>query len=80
MTDEQKVPRWADRSDRAWPIEVVPASAYDKQTKEIERLRSEHAGHERVLTAVTQWLESNQPDVFSRGLWDVVFAARRGTS
>lgn len=24
------VPRWTDRSDKTWPIEVVPAWAFDK--------------------------------------------------
>ena len=27
---------------------------------------------ERRLAAVTRWLEANQPDVFSRGLWDAI--------
>ena len=26
----------------------------------------------RRLTAVTKWLEENQPDVFARGIWDAV--------
>jgi hypothetical protein len=31
---------------------------------------------EARLTAVTLWLEREQPDVFRRGLWDAVAAAR----
>ena len=27
---------------------------------------------EGKLTAVTRWLEANQPDVFKRGLWDAI--------
>jgi hypothetical protein len=27
---------------------------------------------ERRLAAVARWLEANQPDVFSRGLWDAI--------
>lgn len=30
---------------------------------------------ERRLAAVTRWLEANQPDVFSRGLWDAIYEA-----
>ena len=33
---------------------------------------------ERRLAAVCRWLEINQPDVFSRGLWDAVEAATIG--
>ena len=25
-----------------------------------------------ALTAITKWLETNQPDVFRRGLWDAI--------
>jgi hypothetical protein len=38
-TEQKKVPRWTDRSDRTWPVEVVPAWAYDAAEKKIERLR-----------------------------------------
>ena len=27
---------------------------------------------ERRLAAIVRWLEANQPDVFSRGLWDAI--------
>lgn len=30
---------------------------------------------ERRLAAVTRWLEANQPNVFSRGLWDAIHEA-----
>jgi hypothetical protein len=33
-------------------------------------------GPEATLAAVVAWLEVNQPDVFRRGLWDAVEAAR----
>lgn len=37
---------------------------------EIARLRL----CERRLAAMTKWLEAEQPDVFSRGLWDAINA------
>ena len=27
---------------------------------------------ERIITAMTQWLDQQQPDVFRRGLWDAI--------
>lgn len=39
---------------------------------EIERLQL----CEQRLAAVTRWLEANQPDVFKRGIWDAVTAAK----
>ena len=30
---------------------------------------------EAKLTAIVHWLEKNQPDVFSRGLWDAIIEA-----
>ena len=27
---------------------------------------------ERQIAAIVTWLEANQPDVFSRGLWEVI--------
>lgn len=41
------------------------------EAAEIARLRR----CERRLAAMTRWLEVNQPDVFSRGLWDAIHEA-----
>ena len=30
----------------------------------------------RKLAAMTKWLEDNQPDVFRRGIWDVIAPPR----
>jgi hypothetical protein len=35
---------------------------------------------EGKLTAVTRWLEANQPDVFKRGLWDAIDAPIKPTT
>lgn len=45
--------------------------AYIVDEEDIERLKI----CERRLRAMTEWLEANQPDVFSRGLWDALNAA-----
>ena len=55
---------------RALPLYTSPPA------DELTRLRAEVAGHERVLTAMTKWLEKNQPDVWRRGIWDDIYAAR----
>lgn len=31
---------------------------------------------EATLTAMVKWLEDNQPDVFARGIWDAINAAK----
>lgn len=40
-TEQKPVPRWTDRSDKTWPVEVVPAWAYDDAKKEVERLQED---------------------------------------
>lgn len=37
-----------------------------------EETKQDEAKSARKLTAVIQWLEQNQPDVFRRGLWDCI--------
>ena len=32
---------------------------------------------ERIITAMTQWLEKQQPDVFRRGLWDAIAEGKK---
>ena len=43
----------------------------DEVADEIERLQS----CSRRLMATVGWMEKNQPDVFTRGLWDAINAA-----
>lgn len=33
-----------------------------------------------ALTAITKWLEANQPDVFRRGLWDAILKVGAGAT
>lgn len=33
-SDKKTVPRWTDRTDKTWPVEVVPAWAYDELKKD----------------------------------------------
>lgn len=53
MTAEKKVPRWTDRTDRSWPVEVVPAWAYDALKRENERLQWSLAEVKKEVCAVT---------------------------
>ena len=32
---------------------------------------------ERIITAMTQWLDQQQPDVFRRGLWDAIAEGKK---
>jgi len=64
-------------SDPAW---MVQAKRLDKAQKERDKARAEfHAAQgerivdlERKIKATVEWLETNQPDVFGRGLWDAI--------
>jgi hypothetical protein len=52
--------------DREYDIPVVPA------LKELDGMEARVAELERKLTAIAAWLETNQPDVFKRGLWEAI--------
>jgi len=43
------------------------------EEKQIEQLKS-------TLTAIVKWLEINQQDVFSRGLWDAINKSKESPS
>lgn len=55
---------------------AAKADRLDRLGETVVKMRAENAGHERVLTAMTKWLEKNQPDVWRRGIWDDIYAAR----
>ena len=46
---------------------LSPAHGY-----QLRRAYAETDRHKATLTAMTKWLEENQPDVFRRGLWDAI--------
>ena len=46
--------------------------------RELSRCNEKRKAHERTIAAMTAWLEKNQPDVFSRGLWDAITANAHG--
>ena len=46
--------------------------------RELSRCNEKRKKHERTIAAMTAWLETNQPDVFRRGLWDVITANAQG--
>ena len=52
--------------DREYDIPVVPA------LKELDGMEARVAELEAKLTAIAAWLETNQPDVFKRGLWEAI--------
>ena len=45
-------------------------------TTRIRELEAEHAKAELRIKAIIEWLEKNQPNVFSRGIWDAVVASQ----
>jgi hypothetical protein len=51
---EKQVARWIDRSDKTWPVEVVPAWEYDRQAKEIEQLRTDAARYRWLRDHIAQ--------------------------
>lgn len=53
--DEKAVPRWKDYSDKEWPIEVVPAWAYDGLKKAYDRVVEQ-------LNAELKWRRENSND------------------
>lgn len=53
--DGVTVPRWTDRSDKSWPIEVVPAWAYDGLKKEYDKVVEQ-------LRAELKWRRDNSND------------------
>lgn len=64
--DEREVMHAPLLREAAKEIEQLRASADRKDmADEIDRLRIRTA-------AIVRWLEKNQPDVFSRGLWDAI--------
>lgn len=62
MTTDTSSPAylWARRQEK---LAIVP---------EIQQLRGENKKLSFTISAMIQWLEQNQPDVFSRGLWDAI--------
>lgn len=38
LSSDTQVPRWTDHTDKTWPVEVVPAWAYDALKKDNDRL------------------------------------------
>lgn len=54
-----------------------PAYLWAQKQKKQDRenkapLNAEIARQAYIISVIVQWLEKNQPDVFSRGLWDVL--------
>jgi hypothetical protein len=49
------VARWTDRSDRNWPVEVVPAHEYDALKRRADRLEAAlRAAHQYVMPDISR--------------------------
>jgi hypothetical protein len=48
------------------------ADLIDQLARELDTANARITELESVIKCIVEWLESNQPDVFSRGLWDAI--------
>ena len=47
-----------------------------QRDSELARLRAENTALRARINAIVGWLEREQPDVWQRGIWDAIDAAR----
>jgi hypothetical protein len=64
-----------DANIAAWERVLGKRSEGEAQSY-IRELEVEHAKAELRIKAIIEWLERNQPNVFSRGIWDAVPASQ----
>jgi hypothetical protein len=58
--------------DQIHPNEVIAAMKL-----KIGDLRDENTNLTNKVVGIVRWLEQNQPDVFKRGIWDVIHDAKK---
>ena len=73
LMNKQEDGDYVDRRDGE-SLAAALLKIINEEKSDVEDWRNRALQLERKIQAITKWLESNQPDVFSRGLRDVINA------
>lgn len=68
----------AEARARAAAVDAMSMPATGDMLRRLADALEEAGKAEAAVRAIVPWLEANQPDVFRRGLWDAIHAARGG--